>query len=258
MKVKKRLDVLLAERGLFKSREAARRAVMAGEVRVDGRAAPKPGHRVATVSDITVEEKRRYVGRGGYKLEHALSSFGVDPSGHTAVDIGSSTGGFTDCLLAHGAATVYAVDVGSGLIDHSLRMDDRVRLMENVNGRYLTSAMFPEKPGLATIDVSFISLEKILLPAKEILEEGGRIIALIKPQFEAGRKEVKKGGVVRDPAARAAAVKKIERFAAENGFTVEGVTESPLKGPAGNIEYFIHLKKRTEGAPHPPAAGDGP
>ncbi|MDP8248335.1 MAG: TlyA family RNA methyltransferase [Candidatus Tritonobacter lacicola] len=244
MKTKKRLDVLLAERGFFRSREAARRAVMAGEVRVRGERVTKPARQVEPGSEISVEERRRYVGRGGGKLEHAISSFGVDPAGKVAVDIGASTGGFTDCLLQHGAALVYAVDVGRGLIDFSLRRNDRVRLMEGVNARYLRRDSFPGKPLLATIDVSFISLEKILPAVRDILDEKGEVIALIKPQFEAGRREVSKGGVVRDPAVRASVVEKIKKIAGGIGFAVKGVVESPLRGPAGNVEYLIHLEMR--------------
>lgn len=241
-KKRKRLDVMLAEKGFFKSREAARRAIMAGEVYVHGELATKPGRSFEPGSEITIRERRRYVGRGGDKLEHAISFFKVETAGKVAVDIGSSTGGFTDCLLSHGAGRVYAVDVGRGLIDFSLRHNGRVRLMEGINARYLKRDSLPERPQLATVDVSFISLEKILPAVRDILDETGEVIALIKPQFEAGRERVSRGGVVRDPAVRKSVVERIKRFAREHGFTVAGVVESPLKGPAGNIEYFIHLR----------------
>ncbi|RLC56795.1 MAG: TlyA family rRNA (cytidine-2'-O)-methyltransferase, partial [Chloroflexota bacterium] len=194
---KRRLDVLLVERGLAESRTQAQRLIRAGLVRVAGQVADKPGTQVATNAAITLQARPRFVSRGGEKLEAALVRFGLDVRGWVAADVGASTGGFTDCLLQHGARRVYAIDVGYGQLDWRLRNDPRVVVMERTNARYLES--LPEPVDLVTVDVSFISLGLILPMAVRWLKPGGQVVALIKPQFEAGRREVGKGGVVRDP-----------------------------------------------------------
>lgn len=237
MPAKRRLDVLLVQRGLAQSREKARTAILAGDVLVNGEPALR---QAATVpEDVRIELARspRYVGRGGEKLEHALEAFALDVGGLIALDVGASTGGFTDCLLQHGAARVYAVDVGYGQLDYGLRRDARVVVLERTNIREL--AELPEAPELATIDVSFIGLEKVLPVVVRLLRPGGRIVALVKPQFQARRREVAKGGVVKDPHVHAAVLGRVVAWAAGQGLGFGGLTMSPLRGPAGNKEFFV-------------------
>jgi 23S rRNA (cytidine1920-2'-O)/16S rRNA (cytidine1409-2'-O)-methyltransferase len=237
MPPKQRLDVLLVERGLAPSREKARAVIMAGDVTVDGKPAVRAAAPVDAGAAIVVAKPPRYVSRGGDKLEHALAAFDVDPTGLVAVDIGASTGGFTDCLLQHGAARVYAVDVGYGQLDYRLRQDERVTVMERTNAREL--AELPEAPDLATVDVSFIGLEKVLPSIVWLLRPGARIVALVKPQFQARRSEVRRGGVVKDPQVHAAVLGRIIAWAANEGLRFGGLTTSPLLGPAGNKEFFV-------------------
>jgi 23S rRNA (cytidine1920-2'-O)/16S rRNA (cytidine1409-2'-O)-methyltransferase len=236
---KKRLDILLVERELVESRQRAQRLIMAGQVMVDRRVVDKPGTRVCQEADITLQATLPYVSRGGLKLEAALDRFAIEVSGVIAADVGASTGGFTDCLLQRGASKVYAIDVGYGQLAWRLRNDPRVIVMERVNVRYLEG--LPEPIGLATVDVSFISLELVLPAVIGFLKPRSDIVALIKPQFEAGRKQVGKGGVVKDPAAHRAVLRKVLLWAEEHGLTVRGLMASPLKGPAGNVEFLAHL-----------------
>ena len=238
---KERLDVLLHRRGLAESREVARRLIMAGEVTVDGQLVDKPGKRVAVDADVELQERRRYVSRGGQKLEAALGAFAVDVASLVAADVGASTGGFTDCLLQHGAAKVYAIDVGYGQLAWSLRQDHRVIVLERVNVRYLSA--LPEPVHLATVDVSFISLKLVLPAIVPLLVDQGQIISLIKPQFEAGRQQVGSGGVVRDHAVHRQVLTDIVRWATARGLAVSGLIPSPLRGPAGNVEFLAHLLK---------------
>ena len=241
--LKQRLDTLLVARGCFESREKAQRAVMAGEVIVAGHRVDKPGARVPEDAEITVKQGLRYVSRGGLKLEAALAAFGVDPTGALCLDIGASTGGFTDCLLQHGAARVCAIDVGHSQMDWKIRSDPRVDVREKLNARYLSRADIPEAPAICTIDVSFISLTLIVPPAIEVLSPTGVILALIKPQFELGKDEVGKGGIVRDPAAHDAAVGKIRDFVTGTaGRQWVGVIESPILGGEGNKEFLACLR----------------
>jgi 23S rRNA (cytidine1920-2'-O)/16S rRNA (cytidine1409-2'-O)-methyltransferase len=237
---KRRLDTLMFQRGLAESRERAKAAILAGYVLVDDRPVVRPGTLVPEEASVSLTEPARYVGRGGEKLEHALAAFRLDVSGLVAIDVGASTGGFTDCLLQHGAARVYAVDVGYGLLAYRLRQDERVVLLERTNIRHLTS--LPEQPDIATIDVSFISLEKVIPPVMSLLKAGAPIVALLKPQFEAGRHEVGKGGVVRDPLIHAAVLGRLVRWLVNRGLRVRGLTTSPLRGPAGNREFFLLLR----------------
>ncbi len=246
--MKKRLDQLLVDRGFCSSREKAKRLILAGAVRVNGRTATKPGELISPDATLEVEEPEKYVSRGGLKLEHALRYFGLDVSGCVAIDIGASTGGFTDCLLQRGAAKVYAIDVGKGQLAWKLRTDPRVVVMEQTNARYLSIEKMPsgfEPVDIVVIDVSFISLEKILPAAVALLKKSGKIVALIKPQFEAGKEQADKGkGVIHDPMVRAAVVEKIRRFVETiGGLKWRGYTESPIKGPAGNVEYLALIEK---------------
>ncbi|HWQ04223.1 MAG TPA: TlyA family RNA methyltransferase [Longilinea sp.] len=238
-----RLDILLTERGLAESRSQAQRLVMAGQVRVAGQVADKPSDPVMENAEITVENGPRFVSRGGEKLEGALQAFGLQNlDGQICADLGASTGGFTDCLLQHGAVKVYAVDVGYGVLHWKLRNDARVVVMERVNARNLTG--FPEPIQFATIDASFISL-KILLPvvASWWLQSTGQVVALIKPQFEAGREEVARGdGVVRDPEVHRKVLNSVLDFAQQQGFTVRGLVRSSLLGPKGNTEFLVWLE----------------
>jgi len=240
---KLRLDALLVSRGLFPSREKAQRAIMAGEVRVGEQTADKPGVRVPDHAAISIKTPERYVGRGGLKMEAALRGFAIDPAGKICLDIGASTGGFTDCLLQHGAARVHALDVGHSQLDWKIRSDPRVVVREKFNARYLTPADLGDAIELCVIDVSFISLTLILPRAFEVLTPAGVIVALIKPQFELGKSEVARGGVVRDPAAHARAVAKIRDF---TGGELQkkwcGVIESPILGGEGNKEFLACLR----------------
>jgi 23S rRNA (cytidine1920-2'-O)/16S rRNA (cytidine1409-2'-O)-methyltransferase len=248
MKTKDRLDKIMVDRDVVKSRERARALIMAGKVLVDGRKASKAGALVAAGAEITLQENDiPFVSRGGVKLDAALEHFGLDPAGKTVMDIGCSTGGFTDCVLKRGAKKVYAIDVGYGQLDWSLRNDPRVVLLEKTNIRHLEKERVPEAVDIAVIDVSFISLTQVLPKVPDFLAESGDILALIKPQFEVGREMVEKGGVIRDEAKRLSAVKKVSDFSETSGFTVMGIHESPLPGQKGNREYFIHLRRNHHG-----------
>ena len=240
---KQRIDVLLAERGVFDSRSRAAAAVLAGEVRLrDGRRAEKPGQLVRDDEPLDVEEGPRFVSRGGLKLENALRAFGIDAAGRHCLDVGASTGGFTDCLLQHGAAAVVALDVAYGELNWRLRQDPRVTVVERTNARSLEPGELPFEPDLIAIDVSFISLGKVLPAAVRCAAARFDCLALVKPQFEAGRDEVGKGGVVRSPAARRAALLAVGRLAADElGLSVLGYASSGLPGPAGNLESFVRL-----------------
>ena len=242
MKVKKRLDVLLTERGFFDSRSKAQAIIMAGQVYVDGQKADKPGISYEETVDIEVRgESCPYVSRGGLKLEKALRDFGVDPTGFVCSESGASTGGFTDCLLQQGASKVFAIDVGYGQLDWKIRSDERVVVMERTNIRYVTPEDLGEALDLSVIDVSFISL-KIVLPAiKALLKPTGQVLCLIKPQFEAGREKVGKKGVVRDPETHKQVLDDFVELANSLNFTILGLTFSPVKGPEGNIEFLGHL-----------------
>ena len=243
-----RLDQALVERGLCESRERAQRAILAGQVRVNTRRAHKPSDAVQPNDALALEAGEKYVSRGGQKLEHALRHFQVDVTGLTALDLGASTGGFTDCLLQHGAAKVFAVDVGQAQLAWKLRQDRRVVVMEKTNARHLTAARFPQPfmpADLAVIDCSFISLQKILPAAIALLKTGGKMVALIKPQFEAGKAEADRGrGVIRDPAVHERVLEELREFAAaQPGLNWRGVVESPLLGPAGNKEFLALIEK---------------
>ncbi len=240
MKSKERLDLLMVERGLAPTREKARGMIMAGEVTVDGILVDKPGSRFTDQVIIAVRSRQRFVSRGGDKLLHALQTFDVDPSGRICADVGASTGGFTDCLLQHGADRVYALDVGYGQLDFSLRQNPRVIAIERTNARYVER--LAEPISLVVIDASFISL-KLLLPAiRGWLTPEADVIPLIKPQFEAGRAEVGKGGVVKDPEVHRRVLFEILAAAAEQGFAVRGLARSPILGPAGNVEFLAWLR----------------
>ncbi len=241
---KRRLDIMLVENGLFPSREKAKTAIMAGLVRVNGRVVDKPGTDVPVSSRVEITGPAiPYVSRGGLKLAKAIKEFGIRLAGKTVVDVGASTGGFTDCALQNGASTVYAVDVGYGQLDWKLRNDPRVVNLERTNIKYLDKALLKDIPDFVTIDVSFISLQKVLPKIAEILLPGGEAVALIKPQFEAGRGKVGKKGVVREPAVHAEVIRNVVAAARESGFETIGLTYSPIKGPEGNIEYLVHLMK---------------
>ena len=242
--MKERLDVLLVQRGLAASREKAKAVIMAGNVLVDGQREDKAGTMFDEKVQIMVKGNQlRYVSRGGLKLEKAMSHFDVTTDGKVCMDIGASTGGFTDCMLQNGAMKVYAVDVGHGQLDWRLRNDPRVVCMEKTNIRYVTPEQIREPVALASVDVSFISLTKVLSPARELLTVDGEMVCLIKPQFEAGREKVGKKGVVRDPAVHVEVIEKVMAYAISIGFDVLALEFSPIKGPEGNIEYLVHLKK---------------
>jgi 23S rRNA (cytidine1920-2'-O)/16S rRNA (cytidine1409-2'-O)-methyltransferase len=241
---KQRLDTLLIDRGLVASRERARALIMAGVVKVAGQVVSKAGTMVKADAEVELREADHpWVSRGGLKLVRALDAFGIDPTGRVALDVGASTGGFTDVLLDRGARRVYAIDVGYGQLHWKLRNDDRVVVIERQNIRHLDPTAIDEPADLAVIDVSFISLAKVLPKVVELLEPGATIAALIKPQFEVGRDRVGKGGVVRDAAARADAVAAVCRFAEGIGLQILGEpVESPITGPAGNVEYLVALR----------------
>lgn len=248
---KRRLDVLLVEQGYAPSREKAKAVIMAGSVFVNGQREDKAGA-VFDPGKIKSLEVRGaslpYVSRGGLKLEKALRVFPLRLEGRVCMDIGSSTGGFTDCMLQNGAARVYAIDVGHGQLAWKLRTDERVVCMEKTNFRYLKPEDIPERPAFASCDVSFISLTKILIPARNLLREDGEMICLIKPQFEAGREKVGKKGVVRDKAVHREVIGKVMDHAADIGFCAAGLSSSPIRGPEGNIEYLLWLQKDREKA----------
>jgi len=243
-----RLDQALVDRGLCESREQAKRAVLAGQVRVNLQPARKPGDTVKAGDALTLEAAEKYVSRGGHKLERALKHFQLNVAGGVALDLGASTGGFTDCLLQHGTARVYAVDVGRGQLAWKLRQDPRVIVMEKINARHLTAAHFPQPfapADLAVIDCSFISLRQILPAAVSLLKPDGQIIALVKPQFEAGKAEADRGrGVIRDAAIHERVLTELQKFVAEqSGLRWRNVVESPLLGPAGNKEFLVLIEK---------------
>lgn len=239
---KERLDVLLVRRGLCPSREKAQRLIMAGEVFSGGTRLVKASQTFAGDTPLEVREPDRFVGRGGLKLDAALTHFGIDPSGWTCLDVGASTGGFTDCLLQRGAAKVYALDVGHGQLAWRIRNDPRVVVMEHCNARHLQPGDLPEKVRLAVADVSFISLTLVLPAVAGVLTDGGMMVALIKPQFELSRAEVARGGVVRDGGAQLRAVDKIRDFAAARGWNWAGMVESPITGADGNREFLCRLE----------------
>ena len=242
--MKKRIDVLLFERGLAPSREKARTLIMAGSVYVNNQKFDKPGDTVSDDAEIEVRGSTlKYVSRGGLKLEKAMQLFPIDLNGKICMDIGASTGGFTDCMLQNGAQKVYSVDVGYGQLAWQLRQDPRVVNLERTNARYLTREQVPEEIDFFSVDVSFISLRIILPAVRPLLRDCGQAVCLIKPQFEAGREKVGKKGVVRDRAVHEEVVETICRFAVENGYSVLGLTFSPVKGPEGNIEYLAYLEK---------------
>lgn len=236
-----RLDELLVARGLAATRAEAARLILAGRVRLPGGAGAKPGLAVRRDAPVELIEAAPYVSRGGEKLAGALDALPVAVEGRVCVDVGASTGGFTDCLLARGARRVYAVDVGHAQLHPRLHADPRVVVLEGVNARYLDPSRFPERPTLATVDVSFISLEKILPAIARSLDGPADIVALVKPQFEVGRQHVGKGGVVREPAQHRAVVQRLARYAVLRGWHALSVTASPLRGPKGNREFFLHL-----------------
>lgn len=241
--MKQRLDQLLVEQGHCDSREIAKRLVLANSVSVKGIENLKPGLKVPVDAEITLRDKPKFVGRGGLKIEHALEHFGIDPAGCIAADIGASTGGFTDCLLQQGAARVYAFDVGTNQLAWKLRTDERVIEREKFNCRHLTADDVPEPVDLVVIDVSFISLTRILGPAFSILRSDGDLVCLIKPQFELQRDQVGKGGVVRDEQLRTSAAEKIHRFVSDDlAKDWRGLTESPISGADGNREYLAWLR----------------
>ena len=239
---RQRLDKLMVERGLAPSREKAQGLIMAGQVVVGDHTVSKAGQQVANDVEIRIKgDVLPYVSRGGLKLEKALREFKIDVNGTLALDVGASTGGFTDCLLQHGARRVFAVDVGHNQLAWKMRQDDRVVSMEKTDIRRLAPELLDGIPDMAVVDASFISLEKVLPATVRLVRPGGRVIALIKPQFEVGRGEVGKGGIVRDPAARERAIRSVREAATSMGLTVSGFCESPITGADGNIEYLILL-----------------
>lgn len=242
--MKERLDVLLVGGGYASSREKAKAIIMAGNVFVNGQREDKAGTMIDTKAEITVKGNQlKYVSRGGLKLEKAMSHFSVTPNGKVCMDVGASTGGFTDCMLQNGAVKVYSVDVGHGQLDWKLRNDERVVCMEKTNIRYVTMEDIQEPAAFVSIDVSFISLTKVLLPVRNLMTEDGEIVCLIKPQFEAGREKVGKKGVVRDPKVHEEVIYKVIAYASEIGLKSMDLEFSPIKGPEGNIEYLLHLQK---------------
>lgn len=244
--MKERLDVLLVKQGLAPSREKAKAIIMSGNVFVAGQREDKAGSVFDEAAVITVKENPlKYVSRGGLKLEKAMQCFPITLAGSVCMDIGASTGGFTDCMLQSGAVKVYSVDVGHGQLAWKLRNDERVVCMEKTNFRYMVPSDIQDALDFASVDVSFISLTKILIPARNLLKESGRMVCLIKPQFEAGRDKVGKKGVVREPEIHREVIAKVIDFADLTGFSVQGLTYSPVKGPEGNIEYLVFLEKKT-------------
>jgi 23S rRNA (cytidine1920-2'-O)/16S rRNA (cytidine1409-2'-O)-methyltransferase len=237
---KRRIDSLLVERGLVESRAKAQALVMAGEVVAGGKTIIKPGTLVAEETEITVLQPPPFVSRGGIKLDYALDQFHLDVTSKVAADIGASTGGFTDCLLQRGAGRVYAIDVGYGQLDYRLRQDKRVVVLERVNARYPIS--LPEKVDLATIDLSFISVEKVISSVAKLLKDGGYLVVLLKPQFEARRSEVGKGGIIKKPLVHARVLGRFIAWVADHGFRLGGLVASPILGAEGNTEFFLLLR----------------
>ncbi|HVB97021.1 MAG TPA: TlyA family RNA methyltransferase [Chloroflexota bacterium] len=247
MNVRKiRIDSLLVERGLSESRERARGVILAGDVRVNGQVVTKPGTSVPADAELAVTQPPPYVSRGGFKLAHALDSFGLDVSGQVVLDVGASTGGFTDVLLQARASRVYAIDVGYGQLAWRLRQDPRVVVMDRTNIRHVTD--LPERADGAVVDVAFISLTVVLTPIEHLLKPDGWIVALVKPQFEAGRSRVGKGGVVRDPEVHREVLEHVLIHASQVGLKIGGCTPSPILGPAGNREFLVLLRKSGSGA----------
>lgn len=244
MSKKIRLDVLLVEKGFVESRQKAQTTIMSGLVYVNNQKVDKPGTAVAEDAALEVRGNAlRYVSRGGLKLEKAMQTWPIDLNGTVCMDVGASTGGFTDCMLQNGACKVYAVDVGYGQLAWSLRSDERVVCLERTNARYLNHEIIPDEPDFSSVDVSFISLKLILPSIASVLKDGGHVVCLIKPQFEAGKEKVGKKGVVRDPAVHLEVLEHFLNHAKESGFTVLDLTYSPIRGPEGNIEYLGYLKK---------------
>ncbi len=253
MAAKKRLDILVFERGLAESREKAKALIMAGVIYADNQKSDKPGTTYPETVSIELRgNKLPYVSRGGLKLEKAINSFGLDLSDKITMDIGASTGGFTDCMLQNGASKVYAIDVGYGQLAWKLRNDERVINYERTNVRYITKEQIPDEIDFFSVDVCFISLQLVLPVVRPFLKKDGCAVCLIKPQFEAGKGKVGKNGVVRDKAVHIEVIRKIYDFCLENGFSILGLEYSPVKGPEGNIEYLIYIKKSDE----PVSAGD--
>ena len=247
--LKERLDVLLVNKGFFSSRERAKTAIMAGDVYVNGGMSDKAGTKIDEEAEITVKNDQcPYVGRGGYKLAKAIGTFGLDLAAKTAMDIGASTGGFTDCMLQNGASKVYSVDVGYGQLDWKLRNDPRVVNMEKVNVRYLEPDTIPDRMDFVSIDVSFISLKLIFPVVRELLKKGGELVCLIKPQFEAGREQVGKKGIVRDRDVHRQVIENVIIYAVSNGLKPEELTFSPMTGAKGNIEYLLRAVNVPEGS----------
>lgn len=253
--MKERLDVLLVKQGLAVSREKAKAIIMAGNVYVENQKEDKAGTMFPDTVKIEVRGSTlKYVSRGGLKLEKAMGHFGLDLTGKICMDVGSSTGGFTDCMLQNGAVKVYAIDVGHGQLDWKLRNDPRVVCMEKTNIRYVTPEQIEDRADFSSIDVSFISLTKVLIPVYHLLKEEGEVVCLIKPQFEAGREKVGKKGVVRDAKVHLEVIEKVMDFAREAGYGPMHLEYSPIKGPEGNIEYLLHLKKNAQGLLEDPQA----
>lgn len=245
---KERLDVLLVQRNLAPGRDQAKAYIMAGSVYVDGMKEDKAGTKIPVTAQIEVRAaSMKYVSRGGYKLEKAMEVFPITLEGKICLDIGASTGGFTDCMLQNGAAKVYAIDVGYGQLDWKLRNDERVVCLEKTNVRYVTKEQVPEEADFASIDVSFISLTKVLPAVMGVMQPAGQLVCLIKPQFEAGREKVGKNGVVKDIQVHKDVIAMIADYALANGLGILGLDFSPIKGPKGNIEYLIYLEKGKEG-----------
>ena len=248
--MKERLDVLLVKRGLAVSREKAKAVIMAGIVYVENQKEDKAGSMFPDTVKIEVRGNTlKYVSRGGLKLEIAMTHFGVTLDKKVCMDVGASTGGFTDCMLQNGAVKVYAIDVGHGQLDWKLRNDERVVCMEKTNIRYVVPEDLQEPADFSSIDVSFISLTKVLLPVYHLLKDDGEVVCLIKPQFEAGREKVGKKGVVRDPAVHEEVIDKVIAYAKSIGYAVRHLEFSPIKGPEGNIEYLLHIQKQKDGLP---------
>lgn len=245
---KERLDVLLVKRGLAPSREKAKALIMTGNVFVNNEREDKAGQTFAEKVSIEIKgEHKKYVSRGGYKLEKALQCFPIELQGKVCIDVGSSTGGFTDCMLQNGAKKVFAIDVGTNQLAWTLRQDERVISMEKTNIRYVVPEDIEEKADFVSIDVAFISLTKVLTPVMLLMREGGQIVCLIKPQFEAGREKVGKKGVVKEKSTHIEVIDKVIEYASENGFSLLGLEHSPIRGPEGNIEYLLYMIRKKEG-----------